>query len=120
LAVFFEEPTCHACDVLHSDPLQDKGIVANLKKMETIQLDMKSDTAVITPTGEHTTARLWAKKLQLYYAPTIIFFDESGREILRIDSVIRFYRLNNVLIYILSKAYLDYPSFQVWRQKTGR
>ncbi|MFV2056577.1 MAG: thioredoxin family protein [Thiohalomonadales bacterium] len=120
LAVFFEEPTCHACNVLHNDPLQNKDIIANLKKMEAIQLDMKSDTVVITPSGEPTTARQWAKKLQLYYAPTIIFFDETGQEILRIDSVIRFYRLNNVLIYILSKAYLDYPSFQIWRQKTGR
>ena len=120
LAVFFEEPTCHACDVLHSDPLNNKDIIANLGNMETVQLDIKSDTPVITPKGERTTAQLWAKKLQLYYAPTIVFFDERGNEILRIDSVVRFYRLNNVLIYILSKAYLKYPSFQVWRQKTGR
>lgn len=120
LVVFFESPTCHACNVLHSGPLENKEIIANLAKMESIQLDMNTDTAVITPTGTRTTAQAWARQLQLYYAPTIIFFDEVGKEILRIDSVVRFYRLNNVLNYVLSKGYLKYPSFQVWRQKMGR
>jgi len=120
LAVFFEEPTCHACNVLHSGPLVDNEILANLAKMENIQLDMNADTIVVTPKGLRTTAKAWAKKLQLYYAPTIIFFDEKGNELLRIDSVVRFYRLNNVLNYILTKGYLKYPSFQLWRQKMGR
>jgi thioredoxin-related protein len=62
------------------------------------------------------TAQQWADKLGLYYSPTIIFFDEQGKEILRIDSVIRFYRLNGVLEYILSKDYLEYETFQLWRQ----
>ena len=115
LAVFFEQPTCHACDVLHAGPLKDKVILDQLRLMETIQLDRYSDTPVLTPTGKRLSAVQWADELGLYYSPTIIFFDETGKEIIRIDSVVRFYRLHNVLHYVLSKGYKEIPNFQVWR-----
>jgi len=117
MAVFFEQPTCHACNVLHAGPLQDKKSFEKFKKMDVIQLDINADTPVITPQGEQLTARQWARNLGIYYAPTLIFFSESGNEILRVDSVIRFYRLNGVLEYITSKAYHEYSTFQLWRHR---
>jgi thioredoxin-related protein len=120
LVVFFEQPTCYACDVLHAGPLQDKSIVALLKQMEVVQLDMNMDTPVITPQGKHMTAKSWAQELGLYYAPTIIFFSEKGEEVIRVDSVIWFYRLRNVAEYVLTKGYIDYPNFQMWRQHHNR
>ena len=120
LAVFFEQPTCHACDVLHAGPLKDQAIIGLLKQMEVAQLDMSLDTPVQTPQGKRMTAKSWAEQLGLYYAPTIIFFSEKGEEIIRVDSVIRFYRLRNVVEYILSKGYVDYPNFQSWRQNHNR
>lgn len=120
LAVFFEQPTCHACNVLHAGPLKNREILAKFKKMEVVQLDRKLDTPVITPDGKKTTAQKWAEQLGLYYSPTIIFFDEKGKEILRVDSVIRFYRLNGLLEYILSKGYLEFETFQLWRHNKQR
>lgn len=115
LAVMFEQPTCHACNILHAGPLKNKEILGKFKQMEVVQLDRKSTTQVVTPDGRKMTAKDWAEELGLYYSPTIVFFDEKGQEILRVDSVIRFYRLNGVLDYILSKAYLEYDTFQLWR-----
>jgi hypothetical protein len=43
---------------------------------------MWSDTPVVTPSGERTTAREWAAELGLFYAPSILFFDERGSELL--------------------------------------
>lgn len=120
VAVFFEQPTCHACNVLHAGPLKNNKIIAGLKQMEVVQLDRYSDTEVITPLGKKTTARKWSEELGIYYSPTILFFDDNGKELLRIDSVIRFYRLNGVLEYILSKAYLEHETFQIWRHNTRR
>jgi thioredoxin-related protein len=120
LVVFFEQPTCHACDVLHAGPLKDNTIVSLLKQMEVAQLDMSLLTPVLTPAGKRSTAKAWAEELGLYYAPTIVFFTEKGEEIIRVDSVIRFYRLQNVLEYVLSKGYVEYPNFQSWRQKYNR
>jgi thioredoxin-related protein len=116
LVVFFEQGECHACDVLHTGPLKDPEIRARLEQMESVQLSFWSDTPVITPSGERTTAKQWAAKLGLFYTPTLIVFDNDGSEIIRIDSVVQFYRLRNVLDYILSGGYRKYDTFQQWRE----
>jgi hypothetical protein len=48
--------------------------------------------------------------------PLVVFFDEKGREIIKVDSVVRLYRLQGVLEYVLCKGYIDTPSFQRWRR----
>ena len=115
LVVFFEQGNCHACDVLHTGPMQDPAIRTRFEQLENIQLSFWSDTPVITPSGERLTAREWGEKLGLFYTPTLIFFDNNGNEIMRVDSVVQFYRLRNVLDYILSGGYREYPTFQRWR-----
>jgi thioredoxin-related protein len=116
LAVFFEQGNCHACDVLHTGPLADPEIRALVEQLESVQLSLWDDTPVVTPTGEHTTARRWADKLGLFYTPTLMIFAPNGDEIIRVDSVVQFYRLRNILEYVLSEGYRDYPTFQRWRQ----
>jgi thioredoxin-related protein len=115
LVVFFEQGDCHACDVLHGEALQETMIQRQFQDFDSVQLDIWSDMPVVTPSGERTTARRWAQDLGLFYTPSLLFFDEHGRELLRVDSVVGFYRLRNVLNYISSKAYLDEPDYQRWR-----
>jgi hypothetical protein len=78
---------------------------------------MWSDTEVITPQGKKTTARQWARDLGLFYTPTIILFSPEGEEIMRIDSVVQYYRLWGVLDYVNRKGYLTQPDYQMWRLK---
>ena len=112
--MFFEQPNCHACDLLHSGPLQNSALLADLKKMEVVQLNMWADTPVQTPSGDKISARAWADQLGLFYTPTLLFFDEQGQEIIRVDSTVQLYRLSKVLKYILDKEYRRYPLFQRW------
>lgn len=114
LVVFFEHPKCHACDILHGDTLSQPNVTKQLNKLDVVQLNSMDDTSVITPAGKHTTSKEWADDLNITFAPSLIFFNESGKEILRVESVIRLYRLNNVLRYIIEKKYNDYPTFQAW------
>ncbi len=115
LVVFFEQGDCHACDVLHGQALKEAELQRQFGEVDSVQLDIWSDTPVVTPQGERTTAHDWARDLGLFYTPSLLFFDEHGREILRVDSVVGFYRLRNVLNYISNKAYLDEPNYQRWR-----
>ena len=115
VAVFFEQGNCHACDLLHSGPLNQESIISQLDNMQAIQLDMWSDTAVIRPDGKRTTAREWADELGIFHTPSILFFDESGAEIMRIDSIVQYYRLWGVLDYINQRAYRSQPDYQAWR-----
>ena len=120
LAVFFEQGDCHACDILHTGPLADPAIQHLLESFDVVQLDMWADTPVVTPEGKRLTAKQWAEKLGLFYAPSILFFDARGRELLRVDSVVRFFRLQAVLTYILSRGYEQQPNFQRWRETSRR
>lgn len=117
LIVLFERGSCHACDVLHGIPLQHADIRSRLARFNLTQLDMWSAMPVVTPAGERLTASDWAERLGIFYAPTLVFFDEFGGEIFRVDSVIMFYRLRAVLDYILEEGYLEEPNFQRWREK---
>ncbi len=116
LAVFFEQGDCHACDILHTTPLANGEIQRLLQSFESVQLDIWADTPVITPAGKRTTSRAWAEELGLFYTPSILFFDERGEEIMRVDSVVGFYRLRKVLEYISSGAYKRGVPLQRYRR----
>jgi thioredoxin-related protein len=120
LVVFFEQGNCHACDILHTQPLQRKVIRDLFARFESIQLNMWSDTPLVKPDGTMSTASEWARELGIFYAPSIVFFDEHGDEIIRVDSVVHLFRLRNVLNYVLSRGYLAEPNFLRWSARTRR
>ena len=119
LLVVFERGRCHACDVLHAGPLNDPKIKQQLDKLDAVQLDMWRDVPVLTPLGKKITSKAWADELGLSYAPTLIFYDSDGKEIIRVDSVVGFYRLHGVLRYVTSGGYREYPTYQQWRSRSG-
>lgn len=118
LAVIFEQPECHACDQLHSEPLNNEITKQWLRGFELRQIDAWSDTPVVIPSGENIAASTWARRLGIHYLPTTVFFDERGNEILRIDSVVKLYRMRGMLSYILTNGYREYENFQRWRRYT--
>jgi len=120
LLVVFERRRCHACDVLHAGPLNTAPIKKLMTELNAVQLDMWREKPVVTPSGQHLTEKTWADKLELSYAPTLIFYDEQGKEIIRIDSVLGFYRLQGVLRYVISRGYQQYPNYQQWRMHFGK
>lgn len=119
LLVFFESAQCGGCERLAQGPLQDGKIARMIERVETAYIDAESAAPVLTPDGRLLTARGWAARLGLFHTPTLMFFDNHGREILRVESEVSYYRLNDVLEYVISGAHRD-ASFQVWRREQGR
>ncbi|MGB5226133.1 MAG: thioredoxin fold domain-containing protein [Arenicellales bacterium] len=115
LIVFFEQKSCHACDILHTEPLGNSSTIDRFSNFETVQLDVEADTPVVTPSGEQLTARQWSEKLGIFYTPALLFFDQSGKEIIRLDSVTGQHRLRGVMNYVLSGAYKKYPTYLEYR-----
>jgi thioredoxin-related protein len=116
LLVFFEQRNCHACDILHGEPLNDPQTQALLRSVDSVQLDMRTDTPLTSPKGQRTTARDWATALQLYHAPVLVFFDERGEEIIRLDTVAQLYSLRSALEYVSQRGYLHAPTLQRWQE----
>jgi hypothetical protein len=100
--------------------LAPKTVRKLFNRLDSVQLDMHSDVPLIKPDGSPSTAREWAEELGIFYAPSIVFFDEKGKEIIRVDSVVHFFRLRNVLNYVLSRGYLTEPNFLRWSSHTRR
>jgi thioredoxin-related protein len=114
LVVFFEQRDCHACDVLHSDPVSDEEVRLLLHDFDAVQVDMWSDDPVITPRGHKLSIVDWSRELEIVYAPTLVFFDEAGREVMRIGSVVQVYRLGRVLQYVANRGYESGLTYQQW------
>ena len=112
VAVFFEQKDCPSCDALHKQVLVNKGIRKTIQDFDVIQLDMWSDTPVTTPVGRKTTAKSWAKKLDVKYAPTMIVFNGEGKEIIRSEAFFKIFHTQGILTYVSSESYKEQPSFQ--------
>ena len=115
LLVLFEKGDCETCKQFHNGTLNQADVQKLMAQFNAIQLDMWSDTPVITPSGDEQTAVEWSENLGLFFAPTIVFFDEAGNEIYRIDSVVKLRRLSGILRYILSGDYTEEPNYERWK-----
>ncbi len=111
-AVFFEQKDCPNCDRLHNKVLPDNELRAVMKNFDIVQLDMWSKTPLTSPDGETLTAREWAKKLDVRYAPSIVIFNPQGEEIIRTEAFFKVFHTQAVFSYVLSEAYRKQPSFQ--------
>lgn len=111
-AVFFEQKDCPACDILHSKVLPDKELLGVINQFDNTQLDMWSKTPIVTPQGEKMTAREWAKKLDIKFAPSLVVFNTEGKEVIRSEASFKVFHTQGILHYVISEAYKKQPSFQ--------
>jgi thioredoxin-related protein len=111
IAVFFEQRDCDECDALHADVLAQPATREALARFRVVQLDRWSATPLTTPDGGETTARTWADALGIGYLPTAVFFDQ-GREVIRIEAMLKGFHMRTVMDYVASGAYRSQPSFQ--------
>ncbi len=112
LAIFFEQHQCPSCDRLHEDVLIENTVRDELLPYVSVQLDMWSTTPVVTPDGVMTTARAWAKELDVVYAPSIVLFSREGREVIRAEAYFKRFHTASLFNYVSSSAYLHEPNFQ--------
>lgn len=111
-AVFFEQKHCPGCEVLHKKVLSDQYTRNIIKKFDVAQLDMWSNSIITTPEGIRTTAKLWAKSLDIKYAPTLVIFNQDGKEIIRSEAFFKVFHTQGMFTYVLDGGYKKQPSFQ--------
>lgn len=119
LAVFFESRNCDSCQIMHDKILTDPATRKLVKDMNNVQLDVHSKRLVTTPDGEQITVADWARKLDISYTPSVVFFDVKGVEVMRISAFLKTFHFQSVFAYVLEKAYLQQPSFQRYISTRG-
>lgn len=112
LLVMFEQKDCAPCDELHLDILQRPESRQLLQRFDVMLLDMWSGEPVNRPDGKTTSVAQWARDLNLQYAPSLVFFADSGLEVFRTEAYLRAFHIQSSMDYVASRAYLEQPSFQ--------
>ena len=112
IAIYFEKTNCEDCQNLHQKILTNKETRALAKQLPSIQIDVESDDTLITPSGTELTVKEWVQKLDIHYTPTILFYNNDGKEILRMDSILKNFHVQSIFDYVSKEAYLHEPSFQ--------
>ena len=117
LLVMFEQKKCTTCDELHLDILKRKESVELLSKFNVLVVDMWSKQIITTPSGEKLKLRDWAKKLNVKYTPSLLFFDSNGAEVFRADGYLKAFHTQSVMDYVSSGSYLKQSNFQRYIDK---
>ena len=112
LAVFFEAADCDECRVLHQRVLTDAPTRKLLMRLNNVQLDVMSERELVTPQGRTMSHEDYARQLDIGYTPSVVFFDEQGEEVFRIDGFLKTFHFQSSVDYVLEKAYIEQPSFQ--------
>ena len=112
LLVLFEQKECLECDELHTQSFRHKDVADRLAHFQVAQVDTGSRATVQTPEGATLPGSDWARRIGVYHAPTLVFFDLAGKEAFRIDGYVRAFHLASSLEYVASGAYRTQPEFQ--------
>ena len=54
----------------------------------------------------------WVKKLDIKYAPSLVYFDDQGKEVFRSDAYLKAFHVQSVMDYVTTAAYKEQPNFQ--------
>lgn len=112
LLVIFGQKQCATCDELHLDILQRKQTKELLERMNVAVVDLWSEQKIVTPDGSQQKVYDWAKKLNINYAPSLLYFNDKGDEVFRSDGYLKAFHVQSVMDYVTTAAYLEQPNFQ--------
>ncbi|OCL84682.1 thioredoxin family protein [Arcobacter porcinus] len=109
LAIIFEDSSCIPCDHFHEKILTNKEVQDEFSKYTIVRLDANSNSTIITPNGEKTSAKAWVEKIKLDYRPGILLYND-GELKSTIDALLFPFHFKEVLRYVSGKFYITYPN----------
>ncbi|MFZ5510285.1 MAG: thioredoxin family protein [Pseudomonadota bacterium] len=112
LVVLFETRYCSGCDELHREGLRRPEVQALVARFDVARFALSERSELVAPDGGKTRADEWARALKVVYTPTMVFFDDRGKEVFRIEAYLRPFHLASSFEYVASGAYRKEPSFQ--------
>ena len=114
LMVLFHQDGCPYCNAVVEQNLAQKDIETSVKKnFDVIALNMWGNREIATIGGKTYTEKTFAAALKVQFTPTMLFFNESGKVILRLNGYLPPQRFKVAIDYIANKqetkiSYHDY------------
>ncbi|MCP3869238.1 MAG: thioredoxin fold domain-containing protein [Gammaproteobacteria bacterium] len=103
VVIFFHQDGCPYCNLLVERNLSQKDIQDTMKqKFAVIELNMFGDREVTALDGRLLTEKAFAAGLKVQFTPTLLFFDERGRVVLRLNGYVSPQKFKVALDYVSS------------------
>ena len=102
--LYFYQDGCPYCAKLLQDNFGQKRIADKTQKnFDVIAINMWGDKEVTDLNGVATTEKNFAMQYKVMYTPTLIFFDEKGRNVLRVNGYYNPSKFEAALDYVSGK-----------------
>ena len=89
VVIFFHQDDCPYCNALVTRNLSQKQIEAKLRSgFDVVALNLRGNRQVVTVDGETFAEKDFARALNIQFTPTLIFLDESGQPVLRLNGYV--------------------------------
>ena len=104
LMIYFGQDGCPYCTALMQTNFTQPGIVAKTRKHFTaIALNIWGDREVTWTDGRAMTEKDFARVLRVQFTPTLLFLDEKGGVVLRLNGYYPPHRLEPALDYVAGR-----------------
>jgi thioredoxin-related protein len=102
--LFFHQDGCPYCAKLLNENFTLKEIVdKTVENFQVIEINIWGDNEVTDLNGDVTTEKDFAAGLKVMYTPTMMFLDEHGRNVLRINGYFPPHKFTAALDYVAGK-----------------
>ena len=106
LMILFTTQGCSYCDVFINKSLGDPEIALIVKNNFTsIGMEIFNDENIISPRGVKMSMKKLAKIEKAEFSPTLVFYGEKGKRLLRVSGYQSPDRFKKILGYMISKHY---------------
>ena len=101
LILYFHQDGCPYCAKLLNENFTQKSLVEKTRDhFEVIAINIWGDREVTRLQGETTTEKAFAAAQKVMYTPTLIFLDEQGRRLLRLNGYYPPHKFEVALDYV--------------------
>jgi thioredoxin-related protein len=108
LAVFFHQDGCPYCAALINTNFSQKRIVDYARKhFDFLEINMWGDREVIDSSGNKLSEKQYAAKLKVWFTPTLLFFNEKGQVVLRVNGYYPPHQFFAALKYVAERREAD-------------
>ena len=114
LLLYYYQDGCPYCSKLLNENLSQQDIVEHMQKdFDVIAINMWGDNEVTGLDGSETTEKGFAVTHKILFTPTMLFLDEQGKHVLRINGYYHPHKFKAALDYVSQKLegtekYRDY------------
>ena len=106
LILFFHLEGCPYCAKMAAENFSTSPYVDFLKKnFDVVDLDSRGAREVITPDGRIVTERAYARELEVFYTPSILFLNGNADVVLRVDGYRPDEQFEPLVRYVAENAY---------------